>query len=133
MKYELITQYCGRLNPGKWLPEKQEGNGTLENPYIAPFVNYDETVMAFYKDFYSVYDTLPENQQDYMNILKANKIDMKPETIAKIDITDLDDYLIMNLFMAIIRQDRFCEGLMNEFIENGCFENWLEELKKKDK
>ena len=89
--------------------------------------------MAFYKDFYSVYDTLPEKQQNYLHIIKANRIDKEPKKLAKTDAKDLDDYIIMNIFMANIRQDRFFEGLINEFIENGCFEKWLEELKKKDK
>lgn len=91
----------------KWTPENQEGNVTLENPYIVLSVNYDETVMEFYKDFYSVYDTLPEKQQNYLHILKANRIDKEPKKLAKTDAKDLDDYIIMNIFMANIRQDRF--------------------------
>lgn len=131
MKYETITDYCGKLNPGKLEPEKQSGDGSEEKPYIIPYYEYDETVESFISDFYRLYESLPENSEGYMKILENNGIEMG-NSLETLDVSGFEPNVILNIMMTIIRQDRFCEGLINRYIKNGCMENWLSELKKTD-
>ena len=131
MEYTRITQYCGKLIPGKWQPEKQTGNGSSENPYVMPYVVFDENVEKFLEDFYALYNSLYDNN-DYFQILKDNGIQLD-DSLKDMDVKKLEDYVIMNMILAVIRQDRFCEGLLNDFIGSGCIDKWLYELKERDR
>jgi len=131
MKYKIITDYCGKLNPGKMEPDPQPGDGSEENPFVMPYYVYDEVVENFISDFYTLYKSLPENSEGYMKILEDNKIEIG-DSLESLDVSGLESNVILNIIMTIIRQDRFCEGLINRYIKNGCMEKWLLELKCKD-
>lgn len=123
-KYERLTQYIGKLNPGKWMPDPQSGDGTDENPYIMPFVDYDEIVMAYYQDVYKVIEEL---NIDYAAILEKTGMD-KVKNLEEYDISGADGEILLCLLLHIIRRDRFCEGYLNHFIQNGIIEKWLQKL-----
>lgn len=53
--YKLLTDYIPRLQNveyGKWYPEKQTGDGTLEKPFQMPHVEYPEVIYALERDIY---------------------------------------------------------------------------------
>ena len=127
-KYEKLTQYIGKLNPGKWMPDPQPGDGTDENPYIMPFVDYDEIVMAYYQDVYKVIEEL---NIDYAAILEKTGMD-KVQNLEEYDISGADGEILLCLLLHIIRRDRFCEGYLNRFIQNGMIEKWLKRLNEID-
>lgn len=128
-KYERLTQYIGKLNPGKWMPDPQPGDGTEENPYIMPFVDYDEIVMAYYQDVYKVFEEL---NIDYAAILEKTGMD-KVKNLEEYDISCADGETLLCLLLHVIRRDRFCEGYLNRFIENGVIQKWLLRLSDIDK
>ena len=39
----------------------------------------------------------------------------------------------MALLMGAVRAERFCDGALKEFVENGSITKWLERLKEIDK
>lgn len=127
-KYEKLTQYIGKLNPGKWMSDPQPGDGTLENPYIMPFVDYDEIVMTYYRDVYKVVEEL---NIDYAAVLEKTGMD-KIQNLEEYDISDADGETILCLLLHVIRRDRFCEGYLNRFIQNGMIEKWLKRLNEID-
>lgn len=128
-KYEKLTQYIGKLNPGKWVPDPQPGDGTNENPYIMPSVDYYEIVMAYYQDVYKVFEEL---DVDYAAVLENTGMD-KVNNLEEYDISTADGDVILCLLLHVIRRDRFCEGYLNRFIENGVIQQWLLKLRDIDK
>ncbi|MCR5593348.1 MAG: DUF6508 domain-containing protein, partial [Saccharofermentans sp.] len=52
--------------------------------------------------------------------------------IANLDVSKLDGLTVVALMLTIVREDRFCEGLLLDFCKNGCMTKWLKRLKKID-
>lgn len=110
------------------MPNPQPGNGSKENPFIAPFASYDETVMQFYKDIYAVCD---EAKINYSGILEKYGIDKIPN-LEDYDVSSVDADVLPCLMLHVTRRDRFCEGYFNTFIEAGILDKWLSRLKEID-
>lgn len=128
MNYKKLTDYIGKLNPGKWMQNPQPGNGSKENPFIVPYVSYDEIAMQFYQDIYAVCD---EAKINYSGILEKYGIDKIPN-LEDYDVSSVDADLLLCLMMHVTRRDRFCEGYFNRFIEAGILDKWLSRLKEID-
>lgn len=110
------------------MPNPQPENGSKENPFIVPYVSYDEIAMQFYQDIYAVCD---EAKIYYSGILEKYGIDKIPN-LEDYDVSSVDADLLLCLMMHVTRRDRFCEGYFNRFIEAGILDKWLSRLKEID-
>lgn len=48
------------------------------------------------------------------------------------DVSNLDGYTILFMIFSTIRGERFCNGLVSGYIENGSMDKWLSRLKEID-
>ena len=52
--------------------------------------------------------------------------------MSTVDVSKMDGQGVMALIMAAVRAERFCDGALKEFFENGSIEKWLLRLKEID-
>ena len=110
-----------------------EHAGTVEDPIPMPYVDYDGIVFDLIREMHSFAESHPDYDLfNYMEIMKANNIGFGGLDPKKVDIAESDAKIIMVLLMAVIRQDRFNEGLLLEYCQNGCVLRWLNRLKEID-
>lgn len=126
--YEQITSYLGKLTPGHWQQPKNQGDGSAEHPLIACWIDYDETTEEFISKMYEV---VPNGGKDYGDVLR--EINMKyGDDYYKVDISKLNGDMILYMMFAVIRGERFCEGIISKYIEKGTMDRWLTRLKELD-
>jgi len=65
----------------------------------------------------------------YQDILSDNGLKWGKKVMQEADISILDAQCVMALIMGAVRADRFCEGVLLSFFQNGCILKWLERLK----
>ena len=126
--YEQITSYIGKLTPGHWKYPENHGDGSSEHPYIAGWIDYDETT----EDFISkMYEVVPNDGKDYVEVLQ--EINQKySNEYYKVDISKLNGDMILYMMFAVIRGERFSEGLIGNYIAKGIMDKWLNRLKELD-
>lgn len=64
----------------------------------------------------------------YQDILKKNDLEFDVKSIISVDVSDLNAQCVLALIMRGIRADRFSEGTLLEFLNNGCILIWLKRL-----
>jgi len=117
---------------GEWIIDK-ENDGTPEHPIQMPFVSYSSVVMEFLKTVYDFETVHPEfNLNRYGDILKQYDIQWGSVLVSKIDVNKLDGQGVIALIYAVIRAERFCDGAIQLFIEDGSMEKCLLRLKELD-
>lgn len=103
-----------------------------------PLTNYLHTqtpdkIYRFADDVYAFIDSHPEYElNQYKDILEANNIKWDKESMQKADVTALNERCVLALILGVIRADRFCEGTLFYFFENGIIDKWLLQLKSID-
>lgn len=81
---------------------------------------------------------MPHNGTQAYNLLIESlkaEIEEKQTILSELctpDVTALDEKCIMALILGVIRADRFCEGTLLYFFENGIIDKWLLQLKSID-
>ena len=102
--------------------------GTREDPIPFPHIEYSEAVHKLIKAVYNFHKANPDYDLfNYMGILNCNGYtDINVNTI---DVSEMDDKCLMALFMALIRGERFCDGLILDALEEGAVQRWLERLR----
>ncbi len=126
--YEQITSYIGKLTPGHWKYPENQGDGSHENPYIAGWIEYDDTTEEFISKMYEV---VPNGGKDYGEVLQ--EINQKyGDDYYKVDISKLNGNMILYMMFAVIRGERFSEGVIGEYIAKGTMDKWLSRLKELD-
>lgn len=107
--------------------------GTVEDPIPMPYVDYEEIVMVLIKEIYAFAENHPDyDLHNYMEIMKANHIGFDGLDPKEVDVTKADAKLVMVMLMAVVRQDRFCDGLLLEYCQNGSVLRWIKRLKEID-
>ena len=133
--YENLTKYLDEFTGtefGTWIVDKKN-DGTPEHPLEFPFVNYSRVVDQFIHDVYSFVDNHDEmGLRNYVKILEDNSIDWGKESMAKVEVDNLDAKCVIALIFGVIRADRFSEGTLLVFLKNGAIIRWLERLKTLD-
>ena len=132
-KFKVLTKYIRSFDNadsfGEWVID-QENDGTMENPVHMPYVNYDELVGSFTKEFYLFVENHPEYElSNYNAILEDNGLSWNSEAMRNAEVDHLNEQCILALILGIIRADRFCEGTLLSFIEDGYILKWLKRLK----
>lgn len=135
MMYELLTAYLPKLDAskyGEWIIDKKN-DGTMEHPIQMPYVDYDDVVTHFLKAVYQFNKNHPELELTrYEEILVSNGIKWAGDSMIAADVSKLDGQAVMALIFGVIRADRFCEGALLDFLQNGCIQKWLVRLKELD-
>ena len=103
--------------------------GTKNDPLPWPHIKYSENVHKLIEAVYNFHKNNPDYElTDYMGILgQYGYTDIKVDTI---DVSKMDDKCLMALFMALIRGERFCDGLILEALEAGAVQKWLARLRE---
>lgn len=115
---------------GEWIIDK-ENDGSREHPIQMPFVAYSPVVSQFEKAVYDFEEDNPEfGLNRYGDILANCGVQWETESMSTVDVSKLDGQGVMALIMAAVRAERFCDGALKEFFENGSIEKWLRRLKE---
>lgn len=131
-KYDCLTKYLSIFsnNPiGKWFKD-DEGDGTEEHPYLLPHVVYSDEVTDFGENIAKIADKY--NLNNYKDILNRNGIEWNCDSMKNADITKVSSDVIIALLLAAFRAEKFCDGALLSFFENGCIEKWLMKLKSNE-
>ena len=133
--YENLTKYLLEFpgdEKGMWIIDR-ENDGTLEYPIQMPYVNYSKLVRNFTADVYSFAEAHKEMELNhYSDILEANGIKWRTDSMSKATVENLDAKCVLAMILGAIRAERFCDGALLRFFENGSIARWLEKLKELD-
>ncbi len=131
-EFKTLTDYILKLqnaDTGKWYPENQSGGGSVENTLQMPFVVYQNDIRELEKEMYRFDKEHPQyNLKEYRSILEECGVG----NLQIFDITNAEAKVVLALILCVFRMERFCEGAIKEFLENGCILRWLERLKEID-
>lgn len=133
--YENLTKYLlvlpGNEN-GMWINDK-ENDGTPEHPVQMPYVNYSKLIRNFTADVCSFVEAHEEMELNhYSDILEANGIKWRKDSMSASSVENLDAKCVLALILGAVRAERFCDGALLRFFENGSIARWLERLKELD-
>lgn len=127
--YEQVTSYLGKLKPAHWKYPENQGDGSLENPYIAGWPEYDEITSEF---MHKMYEFVPNGGQNYDEVIyKATGYDCYND-LTTVDVSKLDGNTILYMIFSIIRGERFSDGLFSSYVANGTMDKWLTKLQELD-
>ena len=133
--FESLTRYISDLNAsshGEWIVDRKN-DGSPGHPIQMPFVDYDEIAVRFMEDVSKFIDAHQEmSLTHYGDILERNGLKWSTESMTAADASKLDGQAVMALIVGAIRADRFCDGALLEFLENGSVARWLRRLKEID-
>ena len=131
--YEKLTAFLPQLQNnqfGYWHIDK-ENDGSLEHPIQLPFVMYSNTVYDFEEAVYSFIDEHGE-MRDYGRILEAASLRWSADSMKNANVDELDGKTVVALILGTIRAERFSNGTLLEFCQNGCMTKWLSRLQEID-
>lgn len=133
--YEKLTSLLEDIKTdsiGKWIVDK-ENDVSPEHPIHFPFVTYSQCVNRFEHEVYAFEEANPEyGLHRYGEILKSHGIEWGSRTMKMADVSKLSGRTVMALLMGAIRAERFCDGALKAFFEDGDIEKWLTRLKEID-
>ncbi len=135
-KFSVLTKYIPKISHGdkfgEWFIDRKN-DGTPEHPIQMPFVMFDKLVHLFITEFYHFSEAHPEyNLTSYSSILEKNGLKWAYDSMYNADESSLDAQCILALIMGAIRADRFSEGTLLSFFEDGSILKWLKRLKMID-
>ena len=95
-----------------------------------PFCTYTDNVCEFAQSVCDFDKEHPEyNLKNYLKTIKEAGL----KNIEKVNPKNLDPYLTMAILIYIVRQERFCDGLLLACLKNGLVQKLLLRLKDFDK
>ena len=125
--YEPLTAYIPVLEKGffgEWLGGHDD---------ILPFVVYSWDIQTLTeKIFCFADDHREEGFGDYSRILYDHGIAWSKGSMTKADVSALDGKTVFALLLGAVRAEKFCDGALMYFCENGCVLRWLERLRETD-
>ena len=133
--FETITAFLPKLQGtefGEWIVDKVN-DGSPEHPKQFPFVAYGRTVTDLENAIYRFIDDHKEMElTHYGDILAAAHIEWGSDSMKNADVSSLDGRTVMALLVGAVRAERFCDGALLGFCEDGCVAKWLQRLKAID-
>ncbi|WP_423977305.1 DUF6508 domain-containing protein [Lancefieldella rimae] len=117
---------------GEWIVDR-ESRGTIDDPIQMPYVNYRTTVADVEKAIYDFVDKHPEYElTHYHDILERNGLKWDSRVMSEADVSELDGQAVMALLLGAVRAERFCEGALLGFFDDGSVRRWLLRLREID-
>ena len=134
--YEDLTRFLAEFGEdaqyGEWAVGR-ESKGTADNPVQMPSMDYGKTVRDLEEAVYAFADSHPElGLNRYGEILERNGLKWDGEAMANADISSLDGQAVMALTLGAMRAERFCDGALLGFLEDGSIRRWLARLREID-
>ena len=109
------------------------GDGTSGNPKALPCMSHHPAATEFVEEFYRFSATHPEfSLEEYRSILETHGVEWGFDEMRDTDVHTLDSRCVLAMIMAVIRVDRFCEGVLVSAFEEGMIARWLERLREID-
>ena len=134
-KFEPLTKHILTLKGdvfGEWLVDN-ENDGTPEHPMHIPTFIYSKALNDFVKDLYEFCDSHPEFEHTrYRTIIEENGVKFNGKSMSNADISKLNSKCVIAFLFCAVRVDRYCEGALLGFLENGDIIRWLERLEELD-
>ena len=132
--YESLTRLIpGLIEEYGTLIVDNESKGTMDDPIHMPFVDYSPAVIELEKAVYAFKAEHPDFElTKYEEILSSNGLEWSRRSMSEADVSDADGKLVMALLMGAIRAERFSEGTLLGFCENGSVLRWLKRLQEID-
>lgn len=132
--YESLTRLIpGLIEEYGTLIVDNESKGTMDDPIHMPFVDYSPAVTELMKAVYAFKAEHPDFElTKYEEILNSNGLKWSRESMSEADVSNADGRLVMALLMGAIRADRFSEGTLLGFLEEGSVLRWLKRLQQID-
>lgn len=131
-EFKSLTDYIPKLqniDTGKWYPENQDGDGRVERPLQMPVVVYQNDIRELEKEMYRFDNEHPRyGLKEYRSILEESGAG----NLQTFDVINAEAKVVLALILCVFRTERFCEGTIKAFLENGCILKWLERLKEID-
>ena len=117
---------------GEWIVDR-ESRGTIDDPIQMPYVNYGTTVADVEQAIYDFVDKHPEYElTHYHDILERNGLKWDSRVMSEADVSELDGQAVMALLLGAVRAERFCEGALLGFFDDGSVRRWLLRLREID-
>ena len=110
--FESLTKHLPAIENaegfGNWVVDR-ESKGTMNDPIKMPYVNYGTTVADVEQ---AIYD-----------------FEWSSQAMSGADVSELDGQAVMALLLGAVRAERFCDGALLDFFEDGSMRRWLLRLK----
>ena len=134
--FESLTKHLPAIENaegfGSWVVDR-ESKGTMDDPITMPYVNYGTTVADVEQAIYDFVDEHPEYElTHYRDILERNGLEWGSQAMSGADVSELDGQAVMALLLGAVRAERFCDGALLGFFEDGSIRRWLLSLKEID-
>lgn len=131
--FESLTKHLPAIENaegfGNWVVDR-ESKGTMDDPIEMPYVNYGTTVADVEQAIYDFVDEHPEYElTHYRDILERNGLEWDSQAMSGADVSELDGQAVMALLLGAVRAERFCDGALLGFFEDGSMRRWLLRLK----
>jgi len=129
--FTSLTSYLDKLRDVDFghIHSEKGHEGTMDDPIPMPYPVYTEPVNQFIKAVYEFDNKNPKyNLKNYMEIMERKGI----QSIDDIKAEELDEEAVLAVLMCIVRQERFCDGLILSNLENGTIQSLLQRLKSVD-
>ena len=133
--YEKLTIFLPEFKKksfGEWIVDNKN-DGSPEHPCHMPFVVYSQAVEDLLHAAYDFVNEHPEMMLNkYSEILENAGIQWSAASMRDADVSLLDGKTTAALLVGVIRADRFCEGTLLAFCEDGSIAKWLLHLQEID-
>ena len=134
--FESLTKHLPAIENaegfGNWVVGR-ESEGAMNDPIKMPYVNYGTTVADVEQAIYDFVDEHPEYElTHYHDILERNGLKWDDCAMSEADISDLGGQAVMALLLGAVRAERFCDGALLGFFEDGSVKRWLLRLREID-
>lgn len=134
-RFEKITRLIPALEAeethGEWIIDR-EHKGTIDDPKQFPFVGYGWAACELID---AVHECVDDNEdlgvRDYRGVLDSYGLPDE-ESVLAADISKCDGKCTLAMIVTVVRGDRFCEGLLLSYLENGMMLKWMKRLKEID-
>lgn len=129
--FEPLTRFIGQLNAepfGRWQVDT-ENDGTIEHPFRMPFVRYSRAADGLVEAVYAFTEAHGEMElKGYQRILAESGVSWDVKSMTEADVSGMDGRTVVALLLGAVRMERFCDGALLGFLENGSVGKWLARL-----
>ena len=91
---------------------------------------HSDTVSMFINDVHNCASQI--GFKKYSEVLNQHGIEWSTDSMSNADVTNLPSETLFALLLGTVRAERFCDGALLGFLENGCVRKWLIELRKRE-
>lgn len=126
MRFQSLTKYIKLFENdsfGKW-----QGGEEKDGVITMPYVSYTAVVIEF---IHEIHDFAKNNNQYEMHGYR-DVLERKGIKVQDCDVDNVDAQTILCMMMSVVRADRFAEGTLIHYLQEGYFDKWLKRLKEID-